>query len=491
MLAIHQWEAPPGRRATIVLLDGARPDVFEMLADRGDLPNCCRYLSNGGPVAATTVFPSTTGVAYLPFLTGCYPGTCDVPGTRWMDRARYTGRWIRDRMHVRNYCGLQGSHFNSDVAGTLTSLFDIEHDTVALCTPFTRGLAPERIRTILPRLVLGGLAHYTKNYEALDAAVGRDFVNAAKESRRLVFAVFPAIDGITHSYDPWHPRVLDLYRRFDRTLASYAEAGGLDGDHLLVIASDHGAGRVDRHVCISRALEAAGLSVLRHPKLWRRKPDVAVMVSGNSAAHVYLAPSRKRNHRCTIPEIEEGGVDGIPRWLVTHLAELDGVAFVAGIDGEDVLIASASGRAHLRTLESGAIAYTPTTADVLQIGSMAAVHSPSEWLERTYNGPFPDAPVQLTQIFRSSRTGDLVIAAGPGADLRQECEVPEHRSGHGSLVAEHMRCLMALNRPVEGPMRTVDLFPLVLKHLGHDVPVGIDGVLDQRDTRVASSIDPS
>lgn len=215
------------------------------------------------------------------------------------------------------------------------------------------------------------------------------------------------------------------------------------------------------------------------------------MVSGNGAAHVYLAPGRKRNHRCTIPEIEEGGVDGIPRWLVSHLADLNGVAFVAGIDGEDVLIVSASGRAHLRTLESGAIVYVPTTADVLQIGCMEAVHSPGEWLERTYNGRFPDGPVQLTQIFRSSRTGDLVIAAGPGADLRQEWEIPEHRSGHGSLVAEHMRCLMALNQPVEGPMRTVDLFPLVLKHLGHDVPVGIDGVLDQGDTRVASSDGPS
>ncbi len=40
-------------------------------------------------------------------------------------------------------------------------------------------------------------------------------------------------------------------------------------------------------------------------------------------------------------------------------------------------------------------------------------------------------------------------------------------------------------------MRTVDLFPLVLKHLGHDVPVGIDGVLDQGDVRVASSVGPS
>jgi hypothetical protein len=36
---------------------------------------------------------------------------------------------------------------------------------------------------------------------------------------------------------------------------------------------------------------------------------------------------------------------------------------------------------------------------------------------------------------------------------------------------------MALNHPVTGPMRTVDLFPYVMQHLGHAVPEGIDGVL--------------
>ena len=61
---------------TVVMLDGARPDVFDRLVAAGDLPNISRHvLEPGGRVPATTVFPSTTGIAYLPFLTGCYPGT--------------------------------------------------------------------------------------------------------------------------------------------------------------------------------------------------------------------------------------------------------------------------------------------------------------------------------------------------------------------------------------------------------------------------------
>src|SRR5438045_8681898 len=91
------------RRVTLFIMDGARPDVFGYLAARGDLPNISRYvLERGGAGPATTVFPSTTGAAYLPFLPGCYPGTCDVPRIRRLDRSRYTGRWIRARRPVRN-----------------------------------------------------------------------------------------------------------------------------------------------------------------------------------------------------------------------------------------------------------------------------------------------------------------------------------------------------------------------------------------------------
>jgi hypothetical protein len=482
MIEIHSRAGPTDRRTTIVLLDGARPDVFKALASAGDLPNSSRYLASGGLVPATTVFPSTTGVAYLPFLTGCYPGTCNVPGLRWMDRSRYAGRWIRDRAHVRNYCGVQGGYFNADVCDTVVSLFDVESDAVALCTPFSRGLARHLTRTRLLRMVLGGWAHYTKNHAALDAAVARDLVKVALGRHRLVFAVLPGIDGLTHVCDPWHPRVLDLYRQYDRMLGRYADAGGLDGDHLLAVVSDHGASRVDRHVDISRELEAVGLRVLRHPKLWCRQPDAAVMVSGNAAAHVYLAPGHPRDHHWTIAEIEAGRVRRIPRWIVMHLADLDGVAFVAGADGDGVLVVSRDGRARLTELETGAIAYIPVTADVLGLGC-TAVHSPREWLERSFNGRLPDAPVQLMQIFRSARCGDLVVAAGPRTDLRKDWEIPRHRSGHGSLLPDHMHCLMAINRPVTGPLRTVDLFPLVLEHLGHAVPPGIDGACEREEAR--------
>lgn len=461
-------------RATLIILDGARPDVFRHLVDRGDLPVLTQHvLEPGGITPATTVFPSTTGVAYLPFLTGCYPGTCDVPGIRWLDRRRYAGGWWRDREHVRSYCGYQGGRLNHDLPDGMRTLFDLEPDSVALCTPFNRGLGPGREKAIRARTLWGGLAHYTMGYELLEQAVGEELIRLAPARHRFTFAVFPGVDGVTHFYDPWHESVLDTYRDFDAMFGRFVAAGGMDGDHLVVLVSDHGLSRVDQHTDIAVELEQAGVPVLRHPlHLWRRDPQAAVMVSGNASAQVYVKPGALRDARYPVSALE-AGVPGLPRRIVSWLAALPGVALVAGTEGDDIVVLSAGGRARLVTRGDGRIAYRPETGDPLVLGSAAERHE-REWLASSHGGAFPDAPMQLTQLFRSERTGDLVVIAAPGADLRRDWELPEHRSGHGSLHGEHMRCLVAANHAWDGPLRTTDLFPKILAHLGHDVPDGID-----------------
>ena len=291
-----------------------------------------------------------------------------------------------------------------------------------------------------------------------------------------MFAVFPAVDGIAHSYDPWHPRVLKLYREFDAAIGEYVARGGFEGDHLAVLVSDHGMTRIFEHTDVALALEQRGLATLRHPVLWRRDPRVAVMVSGNASAQVYLQPGIRRTSRWSVSAIEAGEVQGIPADLVQYLASLEGVALVAGVEGADVVVYSCDGHARLVDEGGGSIRYDPATADVLELGAAAVTRSAREWLMESVNRSYPDSPMQLLQLFRSPRAGDLAISATMHADLRADWEVPEHRSGHGGLVKDHMRCLVAMNRPASGPMRTVDVFPLILSHLGYEIPRGIDGV---------------
>jgi hypothetical protein len=457
----------------MLLLDGARHDVFEELAARGDLPHIARHLLEpGGSLAATTVFPSTTGVAYLPFLTGCYPGTCDVPGIRWLDVTRYAGGWWRDRRHVRSYCGYQGGMLNTDLRPGIATLFDLVPESAALCSPFVRGLRSGGERAAGARKLWGGLAHYTGGYGVLERAVGRALAALPRERLRFVFAVFPGVDGVTHFHDPRHPDVLATYREFDGLIGDYAAAGGFDGDHFTLLVSDHGLSRVERHTDVALELEAMGLATLRHPIVWRRDPLAAVMVSGNGSVQVYWLPGRPRERRFTVAEVEAGDVPGVPREVVQHLAARPGIALVAGVDGDSVTLVSRAGRARLYE-SAGGIAYEPGTADVLELGP-AATRSDRDWHTRTIDARFPDAPTQLRQLFRSHRAGDLVVIAEEGADLRLDWEIPEHRSGHGSLHRDHMRCLLASNVRLAGPLRTADLFPLMLDHLGVAVPKGID-----------------
>lgn len=466
----------PERRATLLILDGARPDVFRELLEAGDLPNLAEHVVEPGcQPPATTVFPSTTGVAYLPFLTGCFPGTCDVPGIRWMDVSRYGGRPWRDRRDLRSYCGYQGGLLDSDIAPGVSTLFELEPDSVAICSPVRRGLPGDRVRVTSSRTLWGALAHYTATYGPLDRTVGRALVDSASERPRFTFAVFPGVDGVTHHEHPRHPDVLDLYRAFDRDLGRWVDAGGTEGDHLLVVVSDHGASRVERHQDLDRSLRDRGLSVLQHPALWRAEGDVAVMVSGNASAQLYLRPGERRDRRIGLPELESGEVEGVPGSLVELLLDMPGVELVAGRDDGDVVAATAGGRARLRVGGRGMIRYEPASADALGLGSEPRSMTSHGWLEASLDGPYPDAPAQLTQLFRSPRAGDLAVSAAPGADLRDFWEVPEHRSGHGSLRADHMRCLAAVNRPVDGPIRTADLFPMILRHLGLEVPGAVDG----------------
>jgi hypothetical protein len=469
-----------GRRVTLLLLDGARADVFEHLVSAGQLPHISRHLLEpGGTVPAVTVFPSTTGVAYLPFLTGCYPGTCNVPGIRWLDPRGYAGRWLRDRVHLRSYCGPQSGLLNSDIPHEMPTLFDMIPDSVALCSPFNRGLPPSRDRVKLQRAFWGAVAHYTGYYDALERAVGNALCGTVRERPRFVFAVFPGVDGVTHFWDPWHPDVLDMYRAFDGIVGRYAAAGGFDGDQLTLLVSDHGLSRVDRHTDVALALERDGVPVLHYPFIWRRNPQVAVMISGNGSAQLYLRPGVRRPHRHTVEAIEEGEVAGISRHLVRDIAALPGVALVAGTSESGVELVSHAGRATLLELPDGRIEYRHVSGDVLGLGQ--GVRGEREWFEGSLAARFPDAPVQLTQLFRSPRAGDLVVTAAEGFDLRFDWEVPEHRSGHGSLVHDHMRCLVAANQQLPAAMRTVDLFPLVLNFLGLPIPLGIDGRVPQLD----------
>ncbi|HYL21294.1 MAG TPA: alkaline phosphatase family protein [Gemmatimonadales bacterium] len=466
---------PAHNRVVFVLIDGARHDVLRALLDRGDLPNLARWvLEPGGTTVGTTVFPSTTGVAYVPFLFGRYPGSADVPGIRWLDRAGAAGSLCAQWQAARSYCGAQAAWIDRDIACG-PSIFELVRDSLAICTPIVRGLRPGAHLLPLRRAVLGIAAHYLGTYPALDRAVAEAWVAAARAPWRFLFVVFPGPDGLTHLHGPVHPLVLDAYRQIDRALGRFlARLRGTGEAPALFVSADHGASVVREHCDIAEELERRSVPTIRHPlHVWRRSAQAAVMVSGNGCAHVYFRP---RSGRPT----PRAGVE-VPSDLIEELVGLPAVHLAAWRGGPgEVMVARGWQRACLGTGDDE-ISYEALLGDPLELGAARLSLADRELLARSRETPFPDAARQLLQLFRSPRAGDVVLAAAPGSDFRGAWEIPEHRAGHGSLIPEHLEVPIAASVPLpREPIRTVDVMPTMLEILGVPVPDGLDGVAFSR-----------
>ncbi len=141
-----------------------------------------------------------------------------------------------------------------------------------------------------------------------------------------------------------------------------------------------------------------------------------------------------------------------------------------------IRVVSSSGEAEIRS-SGDTISYQPMAGDPLEVGG-ARTLAHREWLEQTWNGPFPDAPVQILDQFRSPRTGDLVVVGREGFDFRRRYEIPLHKAGHGSMHRAHMQIPLWSSHPLPAQrLRSTDLFPSMLAWLGVEVPAGIDGEL--------------
>lgn len=481
------------KRVILLLVDGLRPDVGEAALGRGELPHLQRMVGRHGIGRGVTVFPSTTTVAYLPLLTGCMPGRCNIPSIRWLNPRRYRGRWWRDRDLIRSYCGYQAGRLDADLATNIRTIFELIPESLGLFTPVARGLPPGRDPSRTARRFWGVVSHATGWHQPSDDVVSRHLLSGVEEGWRFIFAQFPAVDGYTHQSLPDGPKVRDALRRVDETVGRLRAALTRRGElqrTLVLVVSDHGASVVHQHLDLADWFRAHGVRTLSHPIVWTRDPRAAVMVAGNGSAMVYAGPGQPRRRRWSLARLRRPDAFGSGRDLVAALTREPAVAFVAAEEAPGtVRLADASGEAAILR-DGDLIRYQPEAGDPLALGEELAL-SPKAWLEASWESAYPDGPVQLLDQFRASRTGDLLVIAREGFDLRRRFEFPEHRSGHGSLIRAHMQVPVWASVPVPpGPIRTVDLFPAMLNWLGLPRPEGIDGRLTWRPGRSAPVAEP-
>ena len=460
------------KKVIFLLLDGARCDILNTLLNKEELPNLKNLIHDGSYIEATSVFPSTTGPAYSPFLIGRFPGHVNLPGIRWFNKSSYSRNRFASESH-RSYVGLESKFFNQDLKKAYKTIFELIPNSVSIFNEMTRGLDSTRDLTKYSKIFYKLSSHFMGS-SSIDKVAFSKLENSLNENNLFHFCCLYGIDSKSHLIGSDSVEVVKLYKEFDTSLGKLINKLKLSksyNDTLILISSDHGHSNTSQHFDLVDFIQSKGKSVFYYPLIHQKiykDFDASVMVSGNSMAHIYL----KNGDTWSQPYIQNDHSD-----IIDSLLLHDAIDIILSKNPKGgINIISKNGKAIVRDEESS-IYYQPLENDPFKYSLPEGYYTYNEILEKTFNTNYPDSLTQILQLFNSSRCGDIVVSASPGWDLRDKFEYPEHKSSHGSLVAQHMRVPLISNKKIASKVlaRTVDIFPTVLDYLNISSTNKIDG----------------
>ena len=458
----------------VLVADGARPDTLEQSMHRGLLPSLSALRAEGSFHTITTVFPSVTGPAYTPFVMGRYPGPVGLPGLRWYDRERKTCRLPGNS---RSYVGFEMRYVDSDLDPAAPTIFELANSSIAALNVIGRGLASRdllgRNAGFVARTARTHFSGRVKGWLDIDREISGDVLERIKSTRPdFVFAALTGIDKTSHFQGHESAYAEQAYQIVDQTVEQIradAEQNGLWESTHIWIVSDHGHSPVSQHDDIVGLIGRLGFRAIAHPFVYSMRGEIAVMVSGNAMAHIYLDLPRR-----TRPWL--GDLGG--KWQRVRDALL-------ARDSVDLMILPvAPGKCEIHSRErgfavldwtSGRIDYQPATGDPLVIGAHHDLDDDAAY-DVTYSSDYPDALVQIARLSDAPRSGEIILSASRHWDFRAKYEPIPHTSSHGALHRDHMLVPLLTNRPLARvPRRTVDVMPSALSALGINIPEGLDG----------------
>ena len=451
----------------IVVADGARPDTLAAALDAGEVPALQALRDANGMHLLTTVFPSVTGPAYAPFLIGEHPGHVGLPGLRWFDRSRRDTDWPD---YTRSYIGSEMRKVDRDLTLETKTAFERAGGGLAMMNMIGRGL-PRRnkLTDSLGFALRAGFTHFRGDVAGwlnVDRALSKQMLRRVTAERPpFTFASFCGVDKTSHSVghrDPIVRRALTIVDGFVADVTAAATRDGWIDDLALFVVSDHGHVDVKAHDDLADLFRDAGLRVLAHPRIYGvRDPDIAVMVSGNAMAHLFVELASQT--RPWWPALQDKWNDTAEMLLARPSVDL----LMLPHDETSVEVRGGGGRgtAMLKRVRDR-YHYTCQTGDPLGLGDVHGVLAGEAW-ERSMETDYPDAMVQILALNDCRRTGDFIISATRDYDFRGRYEPIPHKSSHGALHREHMLVPMLTNLPSSEPYRrTEEVFHRAMAFLG-------------------------
>ena len=448
----------------ILVADGLTPELLNAAIRAGEVPDLAALAAVGGRHVLTTVFPSVTGVAYIPMLTGLHPAGAGVPGLRWYDRTRRLPAWLG---HSRSYVGTQIRSMNRDLSPDVTTAFEhAKQHALGMESVITRGLPPanqlDRGITYAARVIHAHVSGDVDRWAALEEQLaGRLVQRIRRERPRFVFAAFTGGDKAAHAAGAGSAGVIRSLKLVDhvaRSIRLDAERDGRWNSMQLCVVSDHGHSSVRSHLDLAEAMRDLGIRVRSHPWTLPDRSEAAVMASGNGMAHVYLGlESQARQNWAPLGNAWDSRIEP----LLSHPA-IDLVATRTA--ASTIEVRKGDQRAEIKVNRRG-FSYRTIHGNPLAAGAFEDLCEEAAH-ERTVCSEYPDSVVQLAHLTLSERSGDVIISASPGWDLRRRYEPINHVSSHGALHRAHMLVPLLVNRRLDDqPRRTADLFRILMREI--------------------------
>lgn len=458
----------------VFVVDGAHPETMQELMSRGQLPNLQRHIiAQGGYGNAVSVFPSTAGPASIPLVTGCFPGTCNVPGFKWFDRnvpphKRFTLKRFRD------YSGLGSFAIDFDMSREIKTVFEYSRQAVNLMGMINRGAGLRRDPGFLFTPQWSDPEYVAAKADSVERGLFDWFSQSLHRQPDFIYYYYPTIGVSGRSFGLDDKRTIEAYRRFDQYVGDVVEllkTHGMYDNSALLMVSNYGYSPIREKFDLNNILDKCFNDVWKAETATAREwvaAEAMQLVSGNAMSHIYL----RRDRAWSQPQLMDDLVDSD---IVKSLLDSPAVDLVLGrMNDGGVMIKSAEGSAIVR--ENGVINYQVLDKDPLSLGDVPSRMDSARALQVTQNSQYPDVLQQTTQIFRSSRSGDLVVSAKSGFSFAKN-ETHEDKVTHGSLRREHIKVPCALNFALndDSALRTVDLFPTVLESVGISTDSKMDG----------------
>ncbi len=460
-------DTTPPAHLLLLVADGVRPDVLAEEMDSGRLPSLRALAARGGRHTVTASFPSVTGPAYVPFLMGRHPASAGLPGLRWFDRQRSL-RWAM--APARSYAGIDIWQVDRDVHPDLPTMFELAQPSLSAMSMLGRGASHGHIGRSVAWMLRAAPSHFRGDLfgwqRVEQRATAAFFTRFASLRPRLSVLALTSPDKLAHKYGPHAPAVRQALMDIDAAVDTARTIASRDAWpaplHVWVVG-DHGHAPVMQHEDLHAWLTRRGLRVLAHPQLFVSRPDVALMVGGNAMAHLYLHPEERS--RRWWPTLAAHWDDTRMALLAREAVDLVIVADTA--DQQRVAHAQRGEAVIVRDSTRERWSYHASNGDPLQLGGSHRGLDRDEAWNLAAQSPYPDALVQLSLLAASPRSGDILISASAGWDLRARFEPVDHCSTHGALLREQMEVPLLLDLPVtRSPQRTTDVVPSALDLLG-------------------------